>query len=77
MTEVRTALDSRTGGALLALVGLFLSSLTFRPPRWFWDSMGTRLLRRWFGDKLTSIFLYVVSFVLTLFGMMLAKGLIE
>jgi len=65
------------GGVLLALIGLFLSVVTYRRSRFFWDSMSARLLRKHLGDAAVSVALYIVSAVLVLVGVMLALGLVR
>ncbi|MGI6159416.1 MAG: hypothetical protein ACOYER_06085 [Limnochordia bacterium] len=70
-------MDNVMGGMLLALIGLFLGMVTYKQSKFFWDSMSTRILRKYLGDAVVSVALYIVSAVLVLVGVMLAAGLVR
>ncbi|MCK9524760.1 MAG: hypothetical protein M0R49_02380 [Limnochordia bacterium] len=70
-------MDSIIGGVLLAIIGAFLSFITYKQANWFWSFINTRILRKYLGDTVASITLYSVSMVLIVVGVLLAVGLIH
>lgn len=63
-------------GLILVLIGAFLGIITYKKYKLFWEFLSTRLLRRWVGDTVTTISLYIVSVVLIVAGLLLSVGII-
>ncbi|MGI6149541.1 MAG: hypothetical protein ACOYEU_09330 [Limnochordia bacterium] len=69
--------ESLIGGIMLALIGLFLGVVTCRRSSFLWDSMSTRLLRKYLGDPVVYVVLSIVSIVLVLIGAILVMGVVR
>ena len=69
--------ESLIGGIMLALIGLFLGVVTCRRSSFLWDSMSTRLLRKYLGDPVAYVVLSIVSIVLVLIGAILVMGVVR
>jgi hypothetical protein len=63
-------------GLSLILVGSFLSIIAYRKYKLFWEFFNTRLLRKWLGDSLTTVLLYIISIVFIITGILLSMGVI-
>lgn len=70
-------MDSVIGGLMLILVGFFTGLITYKRYTLFWDSISTKLLRRYLGDAVTSIVLYAIGLVLVIVGVLLAVGVVR
>lgn len=70
-------MENVTGGLLLALIGLLLSYITYKKINFFWNFINTKLLRKYLGDNLTSLVLYIVSIILIITGVMVALSIIQ
>jgi hypothetical protein len=63
-------------GLSLILVGSLLSIMTYRKYKLFWEFFNTRLLRKWLGDSLATVTLYILSIVFIITGILLSMGVI-
>jgi hypothetical protein len=63
-------------GLSLILVGSLLSIMTYRKYKLFWEFFNTRLLRKWLGDSLATVTLYILSIVFIITGILLSMGAI-
>jgi len=64
-------------GIMLVLIGFFLGFITYKKYSFFWDFFNTRLLRKYLGDDVTTIALYLVSSLLIIVGFLLSKGIVQ
>jgi hypothetical protein len=69
-------MDNVRGGITLILIGFFLSFITYKKYSFFWDFFNTKVLRKYIGNEVTSVALYLVSIVLIVVGFLLSKGII-
>ncbi|MDR7856596.1 hypothetical protein [Tissierella sp.] len=70
-------MDNVRGGITLILIGFFLSFITYKKYSFFWDFFNTKLLRKYLGNEVTSVALYLVSIVLIIAGFLVYKGIVQ
>lgn len=69
-------MDNFKGGITLMVIGLLLAFLTYKKYDIFWGSHNTKILRKYFGDKVTSVIFYLLSILFIIFGYLVAKGIV-
>lgn len=69
-------MDNVRSGITLIVIGIILGFITYKKYNLFWDSHNTKVLRKYLGDNVTSIALYIVSIVLMVVGLLVSKGII-
>lgn len=70
-------MNTTISGLVLMLIGSLLGIINYRKYKVFWEFFNTRLLRKWLGDSVTTVLLYIISIVFIVVGSLLSIGLIR
>lgn len=70
-------MDNVRTGIMLVLIGCFLGFITYKKYSFFWDFFNARLLRKYLGNDVTVVALYLVSSVLIIVGFLISKGIVQ
>lgn len=69
-------MDNVRGGITLIFIGIILGFITYKKYSIFWESHNTKVLRKFLGDNITSVVLYILGILFVVFGFLVSKGIV-